>query len=256
VKEQKSLDSVPNKNAAQRCKVRTVGQSLWRLFMWTEKIEPNAPAAVDRARHRRKPILIAGTVILISLLVVAASFYYFGKREISATGGMYFVSRIELNVPRFAQEDPRWGEDLLGGTDSTIASEGCAVCSVAMVLAYYGVSIDPGGLNSFLAANEGYTPQGWLYWEKAAAFAPGKARHVYEDAPSYYLIDSNLLRGNPVIIRVRLRSGITHFVVVVGKKGFRYLIQDPGSNGEHGIYPLARLVPKIEALRFYQKLGD
>lgn len=224
--------------------------------MQTEKIEANAPTAAPRIRRRRKSTLIAGATLLLLLLVAVASIYYFGKRPISASGGMYFFSRVELNVPRFAQGDPRWAEDLLGPTDSTIGNEGCAVSSAAMVLAFYGVSVDPGVLNAFLTKNDGYTPQGWLYWEKVAAFAPGKAKHIYEDAPSYYLIDSNLLRGNPVIIRIRLRSGITHFVVIVGKRGFRYLIQDPGSNGEAGIYPLHLLVPKIAALRFYERLGD
>lgn len=224
--------------------------------MQTEKIEANRSATEYQSRRRGKPILIAGAVVLILLSVAVVSTYFFGKREISASGGLYFFSRIELNVPRFAQADPRWAEDLLGPTNSTIGAEGCAVSSAAMVLAYYGVSVDPGVLNTFLTKNDGYTPQGWLYWEKAAAFAPGKAKHVYEDAPSYYLIDSNLLRGNPVIIRIRLSSGITHFVVIVGKRGFRYLIQDPGSNGEDGIYPLYSLVPKIQALRFYEKLAD
>lgn len=224
--------------------------------MQTEKIEANAPATEYRASHRGKPMLIGAAVLVFLLLVAGGSIYYFGKREISATGGLYFLSRVELNVPRFAQADPRWAADLLGPTDSTIGGEGCAVSSAAMVLAYYGVNIDPGVLNAFLTDNDGYTPQGWLYWEKAAAFAPEKARHIYEDAPSYYLIDSNLLRGNPVIIRIRLRSGVTHFVVIVGKRGLHYLIQDPGSDGGKGIYPLYRLVPKIEALRFYERLGD
>ncbi len=225
--------------------------------MQTEKIEANAPATEYRASHRGKPMLIAGAAVLIFLLLIAGgSIYYFGKREISASGGLFFLSRLELNVPRFAQADPRWADDLLGRTDSTMGGEGCAVSSAAMVLAYFGVNIDPGVLNTFLTNNGGYTPQGWLYWEKAAAFAPEKARHIYEDAPSYYLIDSNLLRGNPVIIRIRLMSGVTHFVVIVGKRGLHYLIQDPGSNGDKGIYPLHRLVPKIEALRFYEKLGD
>jgi hypothetical protein len=225
--------------------------------MQAEKIEANAPPDQSQSRYRGKPMLIAGAVVLLLLLLAAGgSIYYFGKREISATGGLYFFSRTELNVPRFAQADPRWADDSLGPTDSTIGGEGCAVSSAAMVLAYYGVNVDPGILNAFLANNDGYTPQGWLYWEKAAAFAPGKAKHIYEDAPSYYLIDSNLLRGNPVIIRIHLRSGITHFVVIVGKRGFHYLIQDPASSGDNGIYPLYRLVAKIEALRFYEKLGD
>jgi hypothetical protein len=68
------------------------------------------------------------------------------------------------------------------------------------------------------------------------------------------LIDSNLLRGNPVIVRLHLPNGVTHFVVVVGKVGFDYLIQDPASGGIGGVYPLRKLAPEIEALRFYEKL--
>ncbi len=47
---------------------------------------------------------------------------------------------------------------------------------------------------------------------------PDRVRHVYEDPPSYQLIDSNLARGNPVIVRVRFSSGVTHFVVIAGKQ--------------------------------------
>jgi hypothetical protein len=109
-------------------------------------------------------------------------------------------------------------------------------------------------LNAFLSSNDGYTPQGWLYWEKAADYHPGQARHAYEDLPSYFLIDSNLERGNPVIVRIHLSNGITHFVVIVGKDGFDYLIQDPASGGVNGVYPLQKLAPEIEVLRFYEKL--
>ena len=72
--------------------------------------------------------------------------------------------------------------------------------------------------------------------------------------PPIFLIDSNLARGNPVIIRVRLFNGVTHFVVIVGKAGFDYLIQDPASGGANGVYPLRRLAREIEALRFYEKV--
>ena len=136
-----------------------------------------------------------------------------------------------------------------------MAAEGCAVSSAAMVLAFYGFELDPGQLNQFLITHDGYTGEGWLVWEKAADFVPGKAKKAYEDLPSFFLIDSNLLRGNPVIIRLRLPGGVTHFVVIVGKRGFHYLIQDPGSGGEQGVYPLDELTEKIEALRFYQKVG-
>ena len=100
--------------------------------METEKIEANALPAQNRSRYRGRAMLIAGAVVLILLLLLAGgSIYYFGKREISATGGLYFFSRAELNVPRFAQADPRWADDSLGSTDSTIGGEGCAVSSAA-----------------------------------------------------------------------------------------------------------------------------
>jgi hypothetical protein len=200
-----------------------------------------------------------GILTLLGIVGVAIIFgaweYYAGIRKIPSAGGLYFFSKLVLPVQRFAQNDPKWGDDQLGPDESsTMGGEGCAVSSAAMVLAFYGQDIDPGRLNLFLANNQGYTPQGWLYWEKAADYQPGLARHVYEDLPSYLLIDSNLQRGNPVIVRIHLPNGMTHFVVIVGKAGFDYLIQDPASGGTNGVYPLRRLAPEIEALRFYQKL--
>jgi hypothetical protein len=209
--------------------------------------------AIDRGSRNRAWLRLIGLLLAISLL--AAGWYYFWPRQINSTGGVYFPYRVTLAVPRFAQSDERWGNDSLAGTPGTMAQEGCAVSSAAMVLSFYGLQLDPGQLNQFLIAHDGYTTEGWLRWEKAADFVPGKAKHVYEDLPSFFLIDSNLVRGNPVIIRLRLPGGVTHFVVIVGKRGFHYLIQDPGSGGEQGVYPLDELTDKIEALRFYEKLS-
>ena len=205
-------------------------------------------------RSLRHPGVFVLAGILGILVIVSAWYYYVGTRKIPSAGGLYFFSKYVLSVPRFAQDDPRWADDELGPAPSTIGQEGCAVSAAAMVLAFYGQDIDPGRLNAFLSDNAGYTPQGWVYWEKAADFHPGLARHAYEDLPSYFLIDWNLKRGNPVIVRIHLANGVTHFVVVVGKAGFDYLIQDPASGGLKGVYPLRELAPEIEALRFYEKL--
>jgi hypothetical protein len=203
------------------------------------------------ARRLTWRLIFLGSAFAVALILAG---YYLLPRKIPTSGGLYFFSERILPVPRFAQSDARWRNNPLGPTSSSLGAEGCAVCSAAMVLSYYGVDVDPGRLNEFLSENEGYTEQGWLYWEKAAAFQPGVARHAYEDLPSYYLMDRNLLQGNPVIVRVHLPNGITHFVVVVGKRGFDYLIQDPASGGEKGVYPLRMLAQEAEALRFYDKL--
>ena len=176
------------------------------------------------------------------------------KGVLDPAGGRYFFTRVEIPGPHFLQNDPRWGRDLLGPTDGTLGAEGCALTSAAMVLGTYGIDVDPQRLNRFVTEHDGYTPQGWLYWEAAAAYAPDRVRHVYEDRPSYALMDRNIAAGNPVIVRLRLPNGITHFVVLAGKQGYDYLVRDPGAGARKGLYPLREFGSRIEALRFYQKL--
>jgi Peptidase_C39 like family len=223
------------------------------------RVDPEAAADLRRRDQPGKvspsKVRMVAPVALFIVLGVALLYYYYGvPRRIPSAGGFYFFSRLELPVHRFAQADPRWSADHLGLSAGTMGEEGCAVSSSAMVLAFYGQKVDPGLLNAFLTMNGGYTPEGWLYWERAADFMPGMVRHAYEDLPSYLLIDSNLLRGNPVIVRIRLPTGITHFVVIVGKTGFDYLIQDPALGGESGVYPLRNLAREIDALRFYERV--
>jgi len=202
-----------------------------------------------------KIIGIAAAVLLPLILVSAMIFNWTWKRKLAPSGGRYFFHRVELPVPQLFQGDDAWRSDLLGATDGTLGAQGCAVTSVAMVFKYYGIDTDPQRLNWFLDADDGYTPQGWLYWDRAAEIAPDRVKHIYEDLPSYYLIDTNLTRGNPVIVRLRFKNGITHFVVIAGKEGWDYLIRDPSPAGVKGIYPLKEFGSDIEALRFYQPLA-
>jgi len=175
--------------------------------------------------------------------------------QLPPRGGLWFPVPVLNDVPHFAQDDRRWSSDNLGHTPGTLGEEGCAVASAAMVLASYGADLDPGRLNAHLRDNGGFTERGWLYWEKASDYPPAVAEHIYEDDASHFLIDWNLLRGNPVIVRLRYPNGITHFVVVVGKSGFEYLIRDPGPGYERGVYFLSEFGSPVEALRFYEKLS-
>ncbi len=203
--------------------------------------------------------LAAAAALLLLLLIgagTAGGIYYFGKRQLPPSGGMYFFTRSELPVPLFLQGDPQWGHDPLALSAHTMGQVGCAVSSAAMIMKYYGLDTDPGRLNNFLRDHGGYDDDNDLMWEGPPKLAPDKVRHVYEDLPSYYLIDSNLRRGNPVIVRLRFASGITHFVVVMGKQGFDYLIRDPSHYGlTKGVYPLKEICHNVEALRFYEKIS-
>jgi len=203
-------------------------------------------------------VLIAGFLVLF----VATVAVWFWPHPISGSGGVPIPGAIVISVPQFFQGDPRWksdplGGDLLGSTPGTLGEQGCAVTSAAMVLKFYGMDVDPKRLNLFLTTHGGYEGAGWIRWEAAADYQPGLVEKAYEDLPSYGLIDWNLLWGNPVIVRIRLPDGITHFVVIVGKKGLDYLIRDPAGIGQAEvgrIYPLSELCVPVEALRFYRRL--
>jgi hypothetical protein len=196
----------------------------------------------------------AAAAILCLLAVGGGAWYWLQPRDaLPPSGGLYFPGEKLIDVPQFYQGDPRWGRDPVGATPDSMAAVGCAVSSAAMVLASYGADVDPGRLNTFAATHQGYTPQGWLYWEAAAAYPPAIARKIYEDKPSYALIDRNLLAGNPVIVRIRLPGGTTHFVVIAGKRGFDYLIRDPAGRGGGVVYPLKDIGRPIEALRIFEK---
>jgi len=206
----------------------------------------------------RKKIAILSAISLVALAVIAISLlvlHWTSRGKIAPSGGRYFFHRVELPVPQLFQGDEKWAGDYLAATPGTIGGEGCAITSIAMIFQYYGIDTDPQRLNWFLDTNGGYTPEGWVYWEKAAEIAPGRVKHIYEDLPSYYLIDSNLARGNPVIVKLKLPGGITHFVVIAGKDGWDYLIRDPGYGGMKGVYPLKDLGSDILGLRFYKPLG-
>jgi len=179
-------------------------------------------------------------------------FSYAALRPIPPSGGLYFPVEKIIEIPQFLQGDPRWARAPLGPTQATLGAEGCALTSAAMVLAGYGADIDPARLNRFTTDLGGFTPEGWLYWEAAAEYPPANLWHAYEDLPSFRLIDANLLAGNPVIARIRHPGGPTHFVVIVGKRGFDYLIRDPGAPGARGVYPFKEYALPIEAIRFYQ----
>jgi hypothetical protein len=210
-------------------------------------------AASQPAPSLRRRIALCALVALGVFLVVFAA-TWLRKGRLAPSGGLWFPWRVELAVPQFRQADPQWRGDRLGWSNGTLGAEGCAVASTAMVLRFYGIDTDPQRLNWHLSAHGGYTDEGWLYWERAADIAPDRVRHIYEDDASFFLIDWNLLRGNPVIVRLRFANGITHFVVIAGKQGFDYLIRDPGAGAARGIYPLREFGSNIEALRYYERL--
>ena len=171
---------------------------------------------------------------------------------IPSTGGQFFASRVEIPVPAFAQDDPRWANVRIGPSTDTLGDEGCAVTSAAMVAAFYGIKTDPQQLNAFLTRTGGFTDDGLIHWSRVPGIAPDHLELAYNGSPSYELIDSNLLAGNPVIVLFPLPHGGYHFVVIVGKEGWDYLIRDPAASPFRRPYHLRDLTDRITGLCFFR----
>ncbi|MBD3238856.1 MAG: hypothetical protein GF332_04445 [Candidatus Moranbacteria bacterium] len=128
----------------------------------------------------------------------------------------------------FSQRDSRWGSDFIGMSRTRMDQYGCAVTSVAMVLRYHGVNIDPG----VLAAQPifYYDLIVWpSYWQDVSRASSSGHGNIDWDK-----IDKELRNKNPVIIFVGAKGkGAGHYVVIHGKdKKGEYVVHDPywGSN--------------------------
>jgi Peptidase_C39 like family len=156
--------------------------------------------------------------------------------------------------PSFGQDDPRWSDVRLGPSTDTLGDEGCAVTSAAMVAAFYGIKTDPQQLNAFLTRTGGFTDDGLIHWRRVPSIAPARWELAYNGGPSYKLIDSNLLAGNPIIALIPLPDGGYHFVVIVGKEGEDYLIRDPAASPLRRAYHLRDLTDRIAGLVFFRTM--
>ena len=144
----------------------------------------------------------------------------------------------------YSQRDSAWGKDPLNGTRYTLASDGCLITSMAMVLTHYGYrSVTPVTINSNPANFAAYYPAYLLMTISVnGVSATRKATSI----------DATLATGNPVIIGLHAYGG-THFVVLVSGRAGNYIMKDPYvANGNdisfashytmREIYSIARVV--------------
>ena len=101
------------------------------IYMFTAAVGLNLPAAVA-ATPRGKLLgvkrLSGKNALIIASLFLALNFDAViqakDNRAIPSIGGQYFESRVEIPVPAFAQDDPRWSDVRLGPSTDTLGDEG------------------------------------------------------------------------------------------------------------------------------------
>ena len=118
----------------------------------------------------------------------------------------------------YNQRDAAWGNDPLDGTRYNLASDGCLVTAMAMVMTHYGYrNVTPVTINT--------NPDNFAPYYPALLMTTISAGGVTATRVSAY-IDATLAAGNPVIVGVRAYGG-THFVVLVSGRRGNYVMKDP-----------------------------
>ena len=159
------------------------------------------------------------------------------------------------HFPLFKQCDTRWGSDEMGvpgagpGERDTVCHQGCAMSSLSMALSGLGIQIDgqetnPGSLNRWLAANDGYACVGGdcnnLVLDAGLQLSRGHVQLIGEwggsccggtaAKPSPDTIRSGLSSSSDghLVFIAHVRNG-THFVLVTGAGvGDNFAVNDPG----------------------------
>lgn len=117
----------------------------------------------------------------------------------------------------YNQRDSQWGSQSLNGTQYTLASDGCLVTAMAMVMTHYGRKTLPSDINANPSNFASYYPAYLLYTISANGATAERVGSA---------IDSALSNGDPVVVGLRALGG-THFVVLRSGSGGNYMMNDP-----------------------------
>ena len=118
----------------------------------------------------------------------------------------------------FSQRDSRWAYATIGNSRDNIIDVGCLVTSIAMVYKSHGSKVTP----ATIAKRDIY------YGNTAYMVVPGDFKSTWGSYSNLSdAIDSQLKKGNPVIVGVYSGPYGTHFIVLASKSGSDYVIYDP-----------------------------
>jgi hypothetical protein len=203
---------------------------------------------------KRRSLLVGGACVLAAVIAVGALWLlrrpgHVSSAAIGARGGSSFVdTSLVGTVPHYTQTDERWRDRKLGPTSDPLASVGCTVCCLSMAMGHYGVQLPPDSLNALLTRGDGFTDRGWVKWEAIPAVTGDRVRIDVPGAPEYAAIDEALRNGHPVLAKILLHGVIQHWVLIVGKNGVEYLVNDPLLESTVPI-PLSERAAHIESIR-------
>ncbi|MBI3977046.1 MAG: C39 family peptidase [Chloroflexi bacterium] len=187
--------------------------------------------------------------LLLSIMLALAVFGAFpatpssaATRSGASAGFATAAPSSPLVVPRLSQRDGRWADiplgfnkpgDTLNRLPLTIGNFGCFITSFAMVFNFYQPGFtDPKLINEALKAKNGFVNGGELVWSKVNEVAPTGVRWL-GFGNDWGRTDQELAAGRPVLAEVSGGKTSQHMVVITGKSGNAYTLNDSWDGQEY-----------------------
>lgn len=141
------------------------------------------------------------------------------------------------------QDDPRWGNEVMGDNGCTLKTHGCLVTSIAMIARSQGVDVTPADVNAFLKSHGGYVKgTSYMDFNVAKEYLESVLNKdlIYKDIVGSD-ITNTLNSGTPVLLHVKGNTADGHWVLATGidSKG-NYLVFDSGT-GKQSTYSPSQL---------------
>lgn len=205
------------------------------------------------SEKKRLYYFLFGAFCLIVIAIFAFAFY---------AGRVYYIKKFGINlVPSkdypvnilsyYRQNDPEWQNIEIGTTERKMGSTGCLISCVSTSISQLSSQVTPDEFNYKLTQVNGFQGADLIWYKINEAFP--NIDYRYSRIFNNKKIESDLEKGLLPIVNVKYyKTGITHWVIIVGAKDGEFIICDPLGDGhstmllsEHGKVYAYRVIEKV-----------
>lgn len=195
--------------------------------------------------------MVVFTMVVISVITLS---FYVGRVFYIKYYGLYLVPQKNHAVQissYYRQNDPKWQDVEIGTSKRKMGSTGCLISCVATAISHLRAPITPEELNKMLTQVNGFQ-EADLIWYKINEVFPD-IDYKYSRIFSSKIIEKDLEKGLLPIVNVKYnKTGVTHWVLIVGAEKGDFIICDPLGDGnstrllsDHGKVFAYRVIEKV-----------
>lgn len=211
---------------------------------------------INKASPGRKRLYysLLGAFCLVIVTISIMAFYL---------GRVYYIKNFGINlVPiknhpvqtlsYYRQNDPQWQNIEIGTSKRKMGSTGCLISSVSTAISQLGYPVKPDEFNYKLTQVNGFQGADLVWYKINEAFTDIDYR--YSRIFSSNMIERDLEKGLLPIVNVKYhKTGVTHWVIIVGAQDGEFIICDPLGDGystkllsEHGKVYAYRVIETVK----------